>query len=78
MVALYLYGLYARDEARPDSDLDILVDFEDGRNNDLRSFMAPYNVLAEEFPGTEIGHGTRDSLVSHYRPYIEQSAVRVF
>ena len=78
VAALYLYGSYARDEARPDSDIDILVDFEGGRDNDLLSYMAPYSVLTEEFPGTEIGYGTRDDIVPSYRPYIEQGALRVF
>jgi predicted nucleotidyltransferase len=30
IVALYPYGSHARDEARPDSDIDLLVDFERG------------------------------------------------
>ena len=78
VAALYLYGSRARDEAGPGSDLDILVDFEDGRDGDLRSYMAPYNVLSNEFPGMEIGYGTRENIVPRYLPYIEQSALRVF
>ena len=78
VAALYLYGSYARDEARPDSDLDILVDFEDGRDGDPRSYMGPYTVLSDEFPGMEIGYGTRENIVPRYLPYIEQSALRVF
>lgn len=76
--ALYLYGSYARDEARPDSDLDILVDLEPESTAGLRGYMAPYLYLEDEFPGIDIGYGTREEIVDHYRPYIEQSAIRIF
>ena len=76
--ALYLFGSYARDEARSDSDIDVLVDFQAERGIGLTEYMAPYHVLEHTFPGMEIGYGTRDGVVSHYRPYIEASAVRVF
>jgi predicted nucleotidyltransferase len=77
---LYLYGSYARDEARPDSDIDVLVDFaaDDAREHDLEGFFARYHVLEENFPGVEIGYSTRDGLEPLYRPHIEQSAVQVF
>lgn len=78
VAALFLYGSYARDEARPDSDIDILVEFAPGRDGDLTTYMAPYHILEERFPGTDIGYGTRDELVEHYRPYIERSAIRIF
>jgi uncharacterized protein len=78
VAALYLYGSYARDEAAPDSDINILVDFADGKDNDFSTYMAPYRALEESFPDTEIGYGTRENIVRRYRPHIEQSAVRVF
>lgn len=76
--ALYLYGSYARDEAGPDSDIDILADFAQGQEPNFSSFMGTYHELEDAFPGTEIGFSTRDQLVPIYRPYIEHSAVRVF
>lgn len=76
--AVYLYGSHARDEAGQDSDIDILVDFQQGRGSGLTAYMAPYNLLSEAFPGVEIGYGTRDALVPQFRPYIEQSAIRIF
>lgn len=78
VAALYLYGSYARDEARRDSDLDILVELSPDQECDLTRYLAPYHLLQEFFPGTEIGYGTRDNIVDHYRPYIENSAIRVF
>lgn len=78
VAALYLFGSYARDEARQDSDLDVLVEFEKNAGRGLSGFMAPYHVLEDRFPGVDIGYTTRDGLVSHYRPYIEPTLVRVF
>lgn len=77
---LFLYGSYARDEAQPDSDIDILVEFADGdaRAKDLDGFFAPYHVLEESFPGTEVGYSDRDGLHPLYKPHIEQGAVQVF
>lgn len=78
VAALYLYGSYARDEASPDSDLDVLADFEAGRGQGLSEFMAPYGALEEAFPGIEIGYSTRDGLHPLYRPHIEPTLVQVF
>ncbi len=78
VAALYLYGSYARDEAGPDSDIDLLADFAEGRDTDIMDFLAPYEALERAFPETEIGFSTRDRLVPVYRPFIERSAVRVF
>jgi predicted nucleotidyltransferase len=76
VAALYLYGSYARDEAGPNSDIDILVDLE--ADKDLVASMAPYALLEGEFPGIEIGYGTRDNIVPAYRHHIESGAFRVF
>lgn len=76
VASLYLYGSYARDEASQSSDIDILADY--AHAPDLSRFMDAYNALEEAFPGTEIGFGTRDSLVPLYRPHIENSVLRVF
>jgi uncharacterized protein len=76
--ALYIYGSYARNDARPDSDLDILVDFEPGKGRGIVAYMAPYDILEDRFPGIEIGYSSRDALAPAYRPSIEESAIRVF
>ncbi len=52
--ALYLYGSYARDDAGPNSDLDILADFAAGRDTDFLEFLAPIEELERAFPETEI------------------------
>ena len=79
VVRLFSYGSYARDEAREDSDIDVLVELDPvGEGSALARFLAPMDVLEEQFPGKEIGYGTRESIVPSYLPHIEQSLVRVF
>lgn len=78
VASLYLYGSYARDEARSDSDIDILADFAAGQEPNFTRFMSAYHQLEDAFPGREIGFSTRESLVPVFRPSIEDTAVRVF
>lgn len=78
VVALYLYGSYARDEARPDSDVDVIVEFAPGRQRDLSSYMDPYHLLEAQLPDVAIGFGTHENIVPAYRRAIESEAIRVF
>jgi uncharacterized protein len=78
VVALYLFGSHARDEARAGSDLDVFVDPVDETAFGLMPFMDTLAMLERTFPGTEIGYSTREGIVPAYLPLIEASAVRVF
>jgi len=75
--ALYLFGSYARDEARPDSDVDVFIDKDPACDFGLREFMGIYFKLQEAL-GTEVGYTTREGLAKAYRPNIEQEAIRIF
>jgi hypothetical protein len=76
--ALYLYGSFARDEARPDSDIDILVDVDRGSAPGLRGYLRPYDVLVAAFPGREIGYGTWENIHPAYRESVRTSVLPVF
>ena len=78
IAALYLFGSYARDEARDDSDVDVFVDKTPGRRFSLNDFVGVYAVLRDAVPGSEINYTTREGIVEFYRPQIEQSAIRIF
>ena len=52
--ALYLYGSHARDEARPDSDVDVFIDKDPGRPFGFDAFMDIYFKLQEAL-GAEVG-----------------------
>jgi predicted nucleotidyltransferase len=75
--ALYLYGSLARDEARPDSDIDLFVDVDPHQEFGFDEFMTIYAILQEKV-GAEVDYSTRDGLVEFFRPDIEKQAVRVF
>jgi predicted nucleotidyltransferase len=78
VAALYLFGSYARDEAREDSDIDVFVDKTPGLRFGLDAFLGAYAVLQDAIPGADIGYTTRDGIIDCYRPYVEQSAIRIF
>ena len=71
---LYLFGSFARDEARDDSDVDLLVEFtcppSFDRFMDLKFFL-------EEALGIPVDLVTRRALKPILRSEIEREAVRV-
>ncbi len=74
--SLYLFGSTVRDEARPDSDIDLFFDYQEGKFGlfdlmDVREF-------ASRILGREADVMTRDSIHNVLRPRIEATAVRVF
>lgn len=75
--ALYLYGSHARDEARPDSDVDVFIDKNPKAAFGFDQFMDVYFKLQDAL-GTDVGYTTREGLVEFYRPNIEREAIRVF
>ncbi len=75
--SLYLFGSAARDELRPDSDVDVFIDY------DMESpFSFVELIRAGEYIKTLLGRpvdfGTRDGLHPKLRHEIEDTAIRVF
>ncbi len=73
---LYLFGSVARDQARPDSDVDLFFDTDDPRFSliELVDVQERVNVIL----GVESDVMTRASLHPLLRPQIEAKALRVF
>lgn len=71
---LALFGSTVRDEARPDSDIDVLVSF-DGPATSKRYFGVQFYL--EDLLGKPIDLVTDKALRSQLRPYIEASAIHV-
>lgn len=72
--SLAFFGSVARNESRPNSDVDFLVEFEgmatfDGYNN-LKSFL-------EKLLGCKVDLVTHRSLKPRLRPLVEKEAVYV-
>jgi uncharacterized protein len=74
---LYVYGSYSRDEARPDSDVDLFVDRDPSQKFGLIELARLQHTL-EGMLGTEVDVGTRTSLHPMLKADIERSAVQVF
>ena len=75
--SLYLFGSAARDKARPDSDLDLFIDYDPALRFSLLDLVGIKQFLEEQM-SAEIDVTTRDSLHPMLKDDIERSAVRVF
>jgi predicted nucleotidyltransferase len=71
---LALFGSTARDTARPDSDVDVLVAF-DGAASSARYFGVQFYL--EDTLGCPVDLVTEKALRKELRPYIEREAVDV-
>jgi predicted nucleotidyltransferase len=78
VAGLYLFGSYARDDAGPDSDLDVFVDKAPGRKFGFDELMGSYYALCDALPGIEISYATRAGLSKYIKDEVEQQAVRIF
>ncbi|MGC8785570.1 MAG: nucleotidyltransferase family protein [Armatimonadota bacterium] len=70
-----LFGSYARGEARPDSDIDVLVDFKEKKS--LLEIVGIEQEL-EEAIGVKVDLLTRKWISPYLLDRIEQEAVVVF
>lgn len=73
--SLLLFGSVARNEANAESDVDLLVEFE--QTIGLFTFVRLQRYL-ETILGCKVDLGTPDSLKGHLREAVLQEAVRVF
>jgi hypothetical protein len=58
--------------------LDIFIDPADEDTFGLMQFVGTLAVVQQNFPGIELGCGTRSSAVPSFRPFIEADAARLF
>ncbi|KJK00953.1 DNA polymerase subunit beta [Pseudomonas sp. 21] len=74
VVRLALFGSTVRDNARPDSDIDILIAF-DGPATSERYFGVQFYL--EDLLGSSVDLVTEKALRPELRPFIEAEAVNV-
>lgn len=72
--ALFLFGSFARDEARPESDVDLLVEFD--QTPGLFEFIELQQKL-EVLLGCKVDLGTKRSLKQQIKEEVLQEAIRV-
>lgn len=69
-----LFGSGARDELRPDSDIDVLVKFDDVASS-TRYFGVQFAI--EDAIGMPVDLVTENALRRDLRPYVEGERIRV-
>lgn len=69
--------LQARGEARPDSDLDILIELDPDVQLDVFGYVGLKMCLEGLFPGS-VDAVDREALKPHVRPAAESTAIYVF
>lgn len=74
VTSVAVFGSFVRGEQRPDSDVDLLVEFEDS---------SPENVLGaedrlESILGRKVDVGSLEALRPRVRPYVRREAVDVW
>ncbi len=74
VVEIALFGSTIRDEARPGSDVDVLVSFDRPTDPDCY-FGAQFYI--EDLLGRPVDLVTDKALRAELRPYVEAEAVRV-
>ena len=72
--SLALFGSVARDEAKPDSDVDILVEFDGPATFDRYMEL---KIFLEDLLGRSVDLVTRKGVRPELAPYVEQEARRV-
>jgi predicted nucleotidyltransferase len=77
VAALYLFGSHARDEAGPDSDVDVFVDPAAEEKFGFLPFMDAYQTI-KGVVGEKLDYGTRKGLHPLLRADIENEAIRIF
>ena len=74
IASLFLFGSVARDEARPDSDIDLLVEFKQPIG--LFQFIELQQQL-EALLGCKVDLGTKRSLKVQFKDQVFQEGIRV-
>ncbi|WP_006786811.1 nucleotidyltransferase family protein [Thiorhodospira sibirica] len=74
MTRLALFGSTARDEARSDSDVDVLVAF-DGPVSAVRYFGVQFYL--EDLPGCPVDLLTEKALCAELEPFIKREVIDV-
>lgn len=70
---LALFGSAQRGEIRPDSDIDLLVEFEEGRKPGLFD-LSRMEIMLTEMLGRQVDLRTPEELSRYFRDEVEKAA----
>lgn len=72
---LGLFGSHARGEAKTDSDIDLLIDFDQTKS---LFELADISLFLKSLLGQKVDLVDRDSIKKALKPYIEQDLITVY
>jgi predicted nucleotidyltransferase len=79
VAALYLFGSHARDEAGPDSDVDVFIVPASEDRFGFLEYMDAYETIRKSVgEDIAVGYSTREGLSPYIRAEVEGEAVRIF
>ena len=73
----WVFGSYARGEETPESDIDILVDYGDGRKPSLFT-MAGIKIELEKLFQTKVDLVPEDCLYENIRPFVDKDKILIY
>lgn len=71
-----LFGSYLRNEQTGESDIDLLIDFEPGKEN-FDNYMAAYDIFEKLFEDQKVEVVTKNGLSRYIGPKILKAVVYV-
>ena len=74
MAEISLFGSFARDEATEDSDIDVVVKFEEAPT--FKSYFGA-QIYIEDLFGRDVDLARRDELRKEILPYVDRDLINV-
>lgn len=78
VTGVYVFGSRARGDNKPDSDVDLFVDYSPAQKVPSYFNLLELKLRLEEQLGLPVHLGTRPSLASYIRAEAEKDAVRLY
>ena len=72
-----LFGSVARNQATPDSDLDVMIDIDESVVRDVYDYAGVIGYINDLFP-VKVDVANREMLKPYVRPSAERDAVHAF
>ena len=72
-----LFGSVARGEARPDSDIDVMIEIAPDADMGVFEYVGVANFIGDMFP-VRVDVSNRKTLKPHVRPSAERDAIYAF
>ena len=72
----YLFGSMARNESRPESDIDILIELDHSQPIGMKFFL--YRSDLEELLNKKVDLVTTEGLSHHVKPFIDKDKILIY